>query len=89
MIVIYQNAQILNSPTIGDEIFNLSHKGSKILDFNNFLLKCKKHKMKIAKIEDLISYRLKNEKLIKCITNKKIKIRVLKRDFKAFLSFKK
>ncbi len=35
----------------------------------------KKHKLKIAKIEDLISYRLKNEKLIKCISNKKIKIK--------------
>tara|TARA_B100000941_G_C28499914_1_gene553446 strand:- start:1055 stop:2113 length:1059 start_codon:yes stop_codon:yes gene_type:complete len=35
----------------------------------------KKHKLKIAKIEDLISYRLKNEKHIKCISNKKIKIK--------------
>ena len=30
---------------------------------------------KIAKIEDLISHRLRNEKLIKCISNKKIKIK--------------
>ena len=35
----------------------------------------KKHKLKIAKIEDLISYRLKNEKLIKYISNKKVKIK--------------
>ena len=38
----------------------------------NWQCVAKKHKMKIAKIEDLISYRLKNEKLIKCISNKKI-----------------
>ena len=35
----------------------------------------RKHKLKIAKIEDLISYRLKNEILVKCISNKKIKIK--------------
>ena len=35
----------------------------------------KKHKLKIAKIEDLISHRLRNEKLIKCISSKKIKIK--------------
>ena len=35
----------------------------------------KKHKLKIAKIEDIISYRLKNERLIKLISNKKINIK--------------
>ena len=35
----------------------------------------KKHSLKIASIEDLISYRLKNEKLISKIRNKKIKIK--------------
>ena len=35
----------------------------------------KKHRLKIAKIEDLISHRLRNEKLIKCISSKKIKIK--------------
>ena len=35
----------------------------------------KKHKLKIARIEDLISYRLKNEKLIKILSSKKIHIK--------------
>tara|TARA_Y100001970_G_C14231617_1_gene859003 strand:+ start:1095 stop:2153 length:1059 start_codon:yes stop_codon:yes gene_type:complete len=35
----------------------------------------KKHKLKIAKIEDLISYRLKNERLVKEISSKKINIK--------------
>ena len=35
----------------------------------------KKHNLKIAKIEDLISYRLENEKLIKTVSNKKIYIK--------------
>ena len=35
----------------------------------------KKHKLKIAKIEDLISHRLKNERLIKRISYKKINIK--------------
>ncbi len=43
--------------------------------YNDLIPFAKKHKLKIAKIEDLISYRLKNEKFIKCITNKKIKIK--------------
>ena len=34
----------------------------------------KKHKLKIASIEDLISFRLKNEKLIKLVETKVIKI---------------
>ena len=43
--------------------------------YNDLIPFAKKHKLKIAKIEDLISYRLKNERLIKCISNKKIKIK--------------
>ena len=35
----------------------------------------KKHKLKIAKIEDLISYRLKNERLIKFVMKKKNKVK--------------
>ena len=35
----------------------------------------KKHNLKIAKIEDLISYRLKNEKFVKVVTSKKINIK--------------
>ena len=40
----------------------------------DLILFAKKHKLKIAKIEDLISYRLKNEILIKNLLNKKINI---------------
>ena len=43
--------------------------------YNDLIPFAKRHKLKIAKIEDLISYRLKNERLIKCISNKKIKIK--------------
>ena len=43
--------------------------------YNDLIPFAKKHKLKIAKIEDLISYRLKNERLVKCISNKKIKIK--------------
>ena len=35
----------------------------------------KKHNLKIAKIEDLISYRLKNEKFVKVMSSKKINIK--------------
>ena len=43
--------------------------------YNDLVPFSKKHRLKIAKIEDLISYRLKNEKLIKIISNKKIHIK--------------
>ena len=43
--------------------------------YNDLIPFAKKHRLKIARIEDLISYRLKNEELIKCISNKKIKIK--------------
>ena len=38
----------------------------------------KKHKIKIASIEDLIAYRLKNEKLIKNFHIKNIKLKIKK-----------
>ena len=44
-------------------------KGKDLFDF------AKKHKLKIGKIKDLISYRLKKEKLIKLIKSSDIKIR--------------
>ena len=44
-------------------------KGEDLFDF------AKKHKLKIGKIKDLISYRLKKEKLIKLIKSSDIKIR--------------
>ncbi len=43
--------------------------------YNDLIPFAKKHKLKIAKIEDLISYRLKHEKLIRLISNKKINIK--------------
>ena len=43
--------------------------------YNDLVPFSKKHRLKIAKIEDLISYRLKNEKLIKIISTKKIYIK--------------
>ena len=43
--------------------------------YKDLILFAKKHRLKIAKIEDLISHRLRNEKLIKCISNKNIKIK--------------
>jgi 3,4-dihydroxy 2-butanone 4-phosphate synthase/GTP cyclohydrolase II len=53
--------------------------------YKDLILFAKKHRLKIAKIEDLISHRLRNEKLIKCISNKKIKIKKFGRfDLKIF-----
>ena len=43
--------------------------------YNDLIPFAKKHRLKIARIEDLISYRLKNENFIRCISNKKIKIK--------------
>ena len=43
--------------------------------YNDLVPFSKKHNLKIAKIEDLISYRLKNEKFIKMVSNRKINIK--------------
>ncbi len=43
--------------------------------YNDLIVFAKKHKLKIAKIEDIISYRLKTERLVKFISNKKITIK--------------
>ena len=43
--------------------------------YKDLILFAKKHNLKIAKIEDLISYRLKNERLVKVTSNKKINIK--------------
>ena len=43
--------------------------------YNDLVPFSKKHRLKIAKIEDLISYRLKNEKFIKIISTKKIYVK--------------
>ena len=48
---------------------NQDGRMARLKDLRNF---SKKHKLKIASIEDLISFRLKNEKLIKNINIKNI-----------------
>ena len=53
-------------------------KGDDLLKF------AKKHKLKIAKIEDLISYRLKKEKFIKLKKSSKIKVQNQKYKIKVF-----
>tara|TARA_B100000700_G_C14916907_1_gene795155 strand:- start:206 stop:1264 length:1059 start_codon:yes stop_codon:yes gene_type:complete len=62
----------LNPSAVICEVMNEDGTMARYKDLVPF---AKKHKLKIARIEDLISYRLKNEKLIKCISNKKIKIK--------------
>ena len=62
----------LNPSAVICEVMNEDGTMARYKDLIPF---AKKHKLKIAKIEDLISYRLKNEKLIKCISNKKIRIK--------------
>ena len=62
----------LNPSAVICEVMNEDGTMARYKDLIPF---AKKHRLKIAKIEDLISYRLKNEKLIKCISNKKIKIK--------------
>ncbi len=43
--------------------------------YKDLVVFAKKHKLNIAKIEDLISHRLKNERLVKVIANRKINIK--------------
>ncbi len=62
----------LNPSAVICEVMNEDGTMARYKDLIPF---AKKHKLKIAKIEDLISYRLKNEKLVKCISTKKIKIK--------------
>tara|TARA_B100001029_G_C15059775_1_gene457402 strand:- start:82 stop:1143 length:1062 start_codon:yes stop_codon:yes gene_type:complete len=62
----------LNPSAVICEVMNEDGTMARYKDLIPF---AKKHKLKIAKIEDLISHRLRNEKLIKCISNKKIKIK--------------
>jgi len=64
----------LNPSSVICEVMNEDGRMARVDDLLKF---AKKHKLKIASIEDLISYRLKNEKLILKIKNKKIKIKKL------------
>ena len=62
----------MNPSSVICEVMNEDGRMARLDDLLKF---AKKHKLKIASIEDLISYRLKNEKLILKIKNKKIKIK--------------
>ena len=62
----------LNSSAVICEVMNEDGTMARYKDLIPF---SKKHKLKIAKIEDLISYRLKHERHIKLISNKKINIK--------------
>ena len=62
----------LNPSAVICEVMNEDGTMARYKDLIPF---AKKHRLKIAKIEDLISHRLKNERLIKCISNKRIKIK--------------
>ena len=64
----------MNPSSVICEVMN---EDGRMARFNDLLKFAKKHKLKIASIEDLISYRLKNEKLILRIKSKKIKIKKL------------
>ena len=62
----------MNPSSVICEVMNEDGRMARLDDLLKF---AKKHKLKIASIEDLISYRLKNEKLVFKIKNKKIKIK--------------
>ena len=62
----------MNPSSVICEVMNEDGRMARLDDLLKF---AKKHKLKIASIEDLISYRLKNEKLISKIKTKKIKIK--------------
>ena len=57
----------LNPSAVICEVMNEDGRMARINDLIKF---SKKHKIKIASIEDLISFRLKNEKLVYLIKNK-------------------
>jgi len=61
----------LNPSSVICEVMNEDGRMARLNDLFKF---SKKHKIKLASIEDLISYRLKYEKLIKKITSKSLNI---------------
>ena len=72
----------LNPSAVICEVMN---EDGRMARYNDLLKFSKKHQLKIASIEDLISYRLKNEKLITHLTNKQIKVKGLgKLELKVF-----
>ena len=62
----------LNPSAVICEVMNEDGTMARYKDLIPF---AKKHRLKIAKIEELISHRLKNERLIRSISNKKIKVK--------------
>ena len=62
----------LNPSSVICEVMN---EDGKMARYNDLLKFAKKHNLKIASIEDLISYRLKNENFISNISNKDIKLK--------------
>ena len=62
----------LNPSSVICEVMNEDGRMARIDDLLKF---AKKHSLKIASIEDLISYRLKNEKFVFNSSNRKIKIK--------------
>ncbi len=61
----------LNQSAVICEVMNEDGRMARLKDLFKF---SKKHKIKIASIEDLIAYRLKTEKLVYKITNRNLKI---------------
>lgn len=68
----------LNPSAVICEVMNQDGRMARLKDLRSF---SKKHKLKIASIEDLISFRLKNEKLIKNISSKTIFYKKQKYEF--------
>ena len=64
----------MNPSSVICEVMNEDGRMARLDDLLNF---AKIHKLKIASIEDLITYRLKNEKLISKIKSKKIRFKKL------------
>ncbi len=72
----------LNPSAVICEVMN---EDGRMARYDDLLKFSKKHKLKIASIEDLISYRLKNEKLVTNVSTKQIKIKDFgKFDLKVF-----
>tara|TARA_B100001564_G_C20592318_1_gene648456 strand:+ start:136 stop:1206 length:1071 start_codon:yes stop_codon:yes gene_type:complete len=68
----------LNPSAVICEVMNQDGRMARLKDLRHF---SKKHKLKIASIEDLISFRLKNEKLIQNISVKNINLKKNKYEF--------
>ncbi len=62
----------LNPSSVICEVMNEDGRMARLNDLFKF---SKKHKIKLASIEDVISYRFKNEKLVKKITSKSLRLR--------------